>query len=101
MQRRLDDDVPVLALEAIGSLGNRASQLGTALLQWGDHAALLALGDPLAGLRALSMTSSSPLPSEGADRLKWIVRNPEARDLAVFSVSEQYSDARRQLGLAG
>jgi hypothetical protein len=27
------------------------------------------------------------------------VRNPEARDVAVFSVTEQYAEARRRLGL--
>jgi hypothetical protein len=31
--------------------------------------------------------------------MKWITRNPEARDLAVFSVSDAYAEARRQLGL--
>ncbi|HEV8245965.1 MAG TPA: hypothetical protein VGP93_09360, partial [Polyangiaceae bacterium] len=103
LQRRLDDDVPVLALEVIGSLGNRATQLGTALMQWGNRVGLLAMGDVLAALRALGLSSSSGggLPAEGADRLKWIVRNPEARDLAVFAVSEQHAEARARFGLQG
>ncbi len=103
VQRELDNDVPVLALEVIGSLGNRATQLGTALLQWGDRVALLAMGDVLAALRALGLGtgSGSGLPAEGAERLKWIVRNPEARDLTVFAVSEQHAEARARFGLSG
>jgi tetratricopeptide (TPR) repeat protein len=100
--RRLDDDVPVLALEVIGSIGSRASQLGTAVNQWGNRVALLAVGDPAAALMGISLASGHPEgpPADKAERQKWVVRNPEARDLAVFSVSEQYAEARKQLGLA-
>lgn len=103
MVRRMDDDVPVLALEVIGSIGSRASQLGTAVNQWGNRVALLAVGDPSIGLSGVSLASGhvEGPPADRVERLKWIVRNPEARDLAVFSVSEQYSEARKQLGLAG
>ncbi len=52
LPRNLDDDVPVLALEVIGGIGNRASQLATALHEWGNRTALLAIGDPRAALRA-------------------------------------------------
>lgn len=101
--RRLDDDVPVLALEVIGSIGNRASQLGTAINQWGNRTALLVTGDPNVALAAVALASGHDEgpPGDGVERLKWIVRNPEARDLAVFSVSEQYAEARRRLGVAG
>jgi hypothetical protein len=99
--RRLDDDVPVLALEVIGSIGNRASQLGTAVNQWGNRTALLAVGSPGVALRAVALAGGhlEGPPDEQVERMKWIVRNPEARDLAVFSVSEQYSEARKKLGL--
>jgi len=107
VQRKLDDDVPVLALEVIGSLGARATQLGTALQQWGSRTGLLAVGDPFSALRALGLaaggasgaSSSAGIPAEGAERLKWIVRNPEARDLTVYSVSDQYAEARARVGL--
>ncbi|MCE7893893.1 MAG: hypothetical protein DYH12_30045 [Sorangiineae bacterium PRO1] len=101
--RQLDDDVPVLAMEVIGSIGNRASQLGTAVNQWGNRAALLAMGSPSAALRGIAVGSGHPEgpPEDAGERLKWIVRNPEARDIAVFSVSEQYAEARRRLGLGG
>ncbi|MBX3127475.1 MAG: hypothetical protein KF718_12205 [Polyangiaceae bacterium] len=100
--RRLDDDVPVLALEVIGSIGNRASQVGTAIHMWGNRAALLATGDPSTAFSAIALgAGQEPPPADGVERVKWIVRHPEARDLAVFSVSEQYADARRRVGLGG
>jgi hypothetical protein len=101
LPRQLDDDVPVLALEVIGSIGNRASQIGTAINQWGNRAALLAIGSPVAALRGVALASGhlEGPPVERVERLKWIVRSPEARDLAVFSVSEQYAEARRRAGL--
>jgi cellulose synthase operon protein C len=97
---RLDDDVPVLALEVIGSLGNRVSQLGTALHQWGNRTGLLAVGSPNAALRGLALVAGQlGGPPAGAERVKWVIRNPEARDLAVFSVSEAYAEARSRLGV--
>jgi hypothetical protein len=100
MRTRLDDDVPVLALEVIGSLGTRVSQLGTALLQWGDRCGLLAVGSPNAALRGLALAAGQLAgPPAGPERVKWVIRNPEARDLAVFSVSEAYADARSRLGV--
>ncbi|HTA88115.1 MAG TPA: hypothetical protein VK745_01015, partial [Polyangiaceae bacterium] len=101
MQRRLDDDVPVLALEVIGAIGNRASLIGTALHQWGNRTALLSAGSLVASLRGVALAGghTSGPPAEGPERVKWIVRNPEARDLATFSVSEQYNEARSRLGL--
>jgi hypothetical protein len=100
MRGRLDDDVPVLALEVIGSLGNRVSQLGTAIHQWGNRAGLLAVGSPNAALRGLALVAGQLAgPPAGPERVKWVIRNPEARDLAVFSVSEAYAEARARLGI--
>lgn len=94
-----DDDVPALALEVVGSLGGRVSQLGTAIHQWGDRTALLAVGSPTAALRGLALAAGQLAgPPGGPERVKWVVRNPEARDLAVFSVSEAYAEARARLG---
>jgi tetratricopeptide (TPR) repeat protein len=101
MRGRLDDDVPVLALEVIGSLGNRLSQLGTAIHQWGDRTGLLAVGSPNAALRGLALAAGQLAgPPAGPERVRWVIRNPEARDLAVFSVSEAYAEARARLGVA-
>jgi hypothetical protein len=100
-RRRPDDDVPVLALEVISAIGNRASQVATALHQWGNRTGLLALGDPTAALRGLAFVAGQAggPPPEGSERIKWIVRNPEARDLATFSVSDAYAEARKRVGL--
>jgi tetratricopeptide (TPR) repeat protein len=96
-----DDDVPALALEVVGSLGGRVSQLGTAIHQWGDRTGLLAVGSPTAALRGLALAAGQLAgPPSGPERVKWVVRNPEARDLAVFSVSEAYAEARTRLGVA-
>lgn len=100
MRVRLDDDVPVLALEVIGSLGNRVSQLGTTIHQWGNRTGLLAVGSPNAALRGLALAAGQLAgPPAGPERVKWVIRNPEARDLAVFSVSEGYAEARARLGV--
>jgi tetratricopeptide (TPR) repeat protein len=100
-KRRMDDDVPVLALEVVGAIGNRASQVATVLHQWGNRTGLLAVGSPTAALRGLGFAAGQAAgpPAEGADRVKWVVRNPEARDLATFSVSEAYAEARRRVGI--
>lgn len=91
-----------LALEVSQSIGNRASQLATALCQWGNRSALLATGAPTVCLRALAIASGSPqgLPATGPDRVRWIVRSTEARDLMIFSVSDAYLEAREKLGLS-
>jgi hypothetical protein len=103
MPEQLDSDVPILALEVIGSIGNRASQLGVATNQFGNRAGLVAVGNPSAALEgvALAVGQDKGLPSEPSERLKWIVRNSEARDLAVFSVSDQYLQARAALEIQG
>jgi hypothetical protein len=100
MQGGFDDDVPALALEVVGSLGSRVSQLGTALHQWGNRTGLLAVGSPTAARRGLALTAGQLAgPPAGPERVKWVVRNPEARDLAVYSVSEAYAEARARLGV--
>jgi hypothetical protein len=90
----------VLALEVVGSVGNRMSQLGTAILQWGNRCGLLAVGAPSAALRGLALAAGQlGGPPAGPERVKWVIRNPEARDLAVFSVSDAYAEARLRLGV--
>lgn len=101
LPREPDPELSALALEVASSIGSRASQLGTAIHQWGNRVALLALGDLNAAMRAIALTqgNASLPPPAGVERMKWITRNPEARDLAVFSVSEAYAEARQRLGL--
>jgi tetratricopeptide (TPR) repeat protein len=87
------------ALEVTGSIGNHGSQLGTAVNQWGNRVALLSIGDPSVALGAIALNlgTTAGLPASGLDRVKWIARNPETRDLAVFSVSDAYAEARRRV----
>jgi hypothetical protein len=87
------------AQEVAEGIGNRASSLNHVANSWGSRSALLALGDPLVAMRALSWaTGGAALASSAADRLKWIGRQAEARDLIVFSVSEDYIAARAACG---
>jgi tetratricopeptide (TPR) repeat protein len=97
----LPPDVPMLALEVVGALGSRASQLATALNQWANRTALLAVGSPLTALRALALSTGAELPPEGPERLRFIARHADARDLMTFCVSEQYAEARARAGVSG
>jgi len=101
VKQPVPNEVSMLALEVVGSLGSRASQLATALNQWANRVAMLAVGTPLTPLRALALASSAELPAEGPDRLRWIARHAEARDLMTFGVSEQYAEARARAGVVG
>jgi tetratricopeptide (TPR) repeat protein len=96
-------DVPALAIEVIGAIGNRASQMGTLYNQWADRAALLAVGDPSVALRGVALAGGHGAgpPEELGERLRWILRNAEARDLMIYSTSEEYGRARKELGLSG
>jgi hypothetical protein len=77
------------------------SQVGQSSGQWGARTALLAVGSAHVALRgvALSLGQASGPPETAADRVKWVLRHPEARDLTVFSVSDAYVEARRRVGL--
>ncbi len=92
----LSPEASALALEVIGTLGNKASTLQTAANAWGNRAALLATGDLKGALDAIAYAAgqAAGAPAAGPDRLKWIGRNAEARDLVVFSVSSEYAHAR-------
>jgi hypothetical protein len=96
----IDPDVAALALEFGGSLDNRASTLNVAVNGWGDRAALLAQGLLTIALKAIAWSGGHPSgpPASGKDRMTWIGRNAEARDLIVFVASESYGDARKRLG---
>jgi hypothetical protein len=99
--KKVDDDVGMLALEVIGSLGNRASTLHTVVNGWGNRVALLACGDLSLAFTSIARAAghaAGPAPS-GPERATWINRNAEARDLAVFSVSDAYAEVRSKLGI--
>lgn len=91
-----DPDLATLAADVVASIGNRASQLGIAMQQWGTRTALLALGDPAVILRAVALANGQldRVSEDPAERQKWIVRNPEARDITTFSVTDAYVEMR-------
>ena len=97
------EDLATLALEVGGAIGNRASQLGQAVGQWGSRTALLAVGNPSVALRGIAAALGQPEgpPVDLAERSKWIQRNAEARDVLVFSVGEAYAELRKKVGLGG
>jgi cellulose synthase operon protein C len=101
MPARIDPQVGLLAADVIGTIGNRASTLGTAVNGWGNRAGLLASGDPSMALVGIAWSAgqANMPPPTGKDRLTWIGRNAEARELIVFTVSDAYADARARLGL--
>jgi hypothetical protein len=102
MPKDLGPDVQTLAADVIGSIGNRASTLNTVINGLGDRAGLLAVGDlnlAITGIAWAGGHTNAPPPS-GKDRMTWIGRNAEARELVVFSVSDTYADARHKLGLS-
>jgi len=95
-----DDDVPILALEAIGALGEQGASVGEAARTLALRSALLAVGDPGAGLRAMSAGADKPLPPSGPSRFRWLEGHPEAKELLLFAVSDELARARERLGLA-
>jgi tetratricopeptide (TPR) repeat protein len=100
--RGVDPQIGLLAAEVIGTIGNRASTLNTVINGWGNRAGLLGVGDlnvAITGIAWAGGHTNAPPPT-GKDRMTWIGRNAEARELVVFSVSDGYADARSRLGLA-
>jgi hypothetical protein len=103
LPKGLDAQVSLLAAEVIGSIGNRASTLNTVINGWGNRAGLLAVGDlnvAITGIAWAGGHANAP-PAAGKERMTWIGRNAEARELVVFSVGDAYADARTGLDLAG
>jgi len=91
--------VPVLALEVIGSLGNRVSQLGTAFTSGATARACSPSRLAQRALRGLALTRvSSPGPPAGPERVKWVIRNPKPRFSGLQRV-RAYAEARARLGI--
>jgi uncharacterized protein HemY len=99
----LAEELSPLAREIAPLVSTRSSQLGGALLQWASRTALLAVGDLNTVITAAARASGAPSgpPSSGPERLRFIVRNAEARDVSIFSVSEHYAEARKRMDLGG
>src|SRR5690606_34166319 len=96
LPKGLDAETARLAQKVVESLGNRASTLNTVVNAFGNRVALLAIGDPSAALTGIAWAFGNPNgpPPSGRDRITWVGRNAEARDLVVYSVSEAYARLR-------
>ncbi|MFO0589855.1 MAG: hypothetical protein U0441_20105 [Polyangiaceae bacterium] len=96
-----DPQLGALAADVIGTIGNRASTLGTAVNGWGNRTGFLAVGDANAALAGIAWSSgnTNAPPASGKDRLTWIGRNAEARELMVFTVSDAFAAARTRAGV--
>ena len=95
-----DPQLGVLAAEVAGAIGNRASTLNTVINGWANRVGLLAVGDlnvAITGIAWAGGNLNAP-PAVGKDRVTWIGRNAEARELVVFSVSDAYADSRTRFG---
>lgn len=99
LPKHLEGDTAALAREIVDHIGNRSSTLNAVVNGWGNRVALLAIGDPMAALTGIAWAGGNlnGPPSSGRDRITWIGRNAEARDLVTFSVGEAYAEARSRL----
>ena len=102
LPKGLDSSTAVLATEVIGSIGNRAGTLNTVINGWGNRAGLLAVGDLNVAVTGIAWAGGhmNQPPAHGKERVTWINRNAEARELVVFSVADAYADTRNRLGLS-
>jgi len=88
-----------VAREVIDGFGFRIVQAASLVERWVQRTALLATGNVSLALRAVGLPSD-PIPSDLGGRLIWIAKNPLARDLVLFSVTDEYFAARRELEAA-
>lgn len=95
-----DDDVPMLALEAIGALGGQVHGLGDAPRILANRASLVGVGSLAAVFDAMAAGEGKRIAPTGPSRFRWIESHPEARDLVLFMTGPAYTDARALLGLA-
>ncbi|MGD0675377.1 MAG: tetratricopeptide repeat protein [Polyangiaceae bacterium] len=103
LPRVVDADIGTLALEASATMDGRQATLSFSALTWANRVALLALGDPAAALDAIAMASGlhGGAPSDPLERVAWVSRNLEARDLVAFGVTDAFAQARALVGVDG
>lgn len=92
-------DLLPLAHEVAHGFGARLAQVAPLLERWFSRSALLATGSPTLALRAVAATTLAQpdLPEDPSERLRFISSTALARDLTLFSVSDEYFAARREL----
>jgi hypothetical protein len=89
----LEDDVPVLALDALRSLTRAGEHLALAARKWANRTAMLATGNINAALSALTRLTGQTLATEPALRVRQLADNPETRDLVAAALLPAMADA--------
>ncbi|MBM4376685.1 MAG: hypothetical protein FJ095_16505 [Deltaproteobacteria bacterium] len=96
----LDARLAGLARRVFESLGSRHPAVGAGAVAWSWHVATLCIGDLGLVFDAMGYTTSSVgAPSREAERLRWLGKHAEARELLAFLVSGPHLEARARLGL--
>lgn len=102
LPKQLDPDLGAMALEVIGGVGPQIAALGAAVLSFANRAALLAVGDPSAALDALAWASGPKMtgaPTTEQERVTWVGRQADAKDVIAFTLADAYMEARSRLGV--
>jgi tetratricopeptide (TPR) repeat protein len=97
---KVDARLASLARRAFESLGARHPALGASAVAWSWHVATLCVGDLGLVFDAMGYTTSSVgAPAREAERLRWLGKHLEARELLAFLVSVPHLEGRARLGL--
>jgi hypothetical protein len=94
-----DDEVPTLALEAIGALGGVQDGFMDAPRVLASRACLIGVGDLSAVFEAMAAGEGKRLPESGPARFRFIESFKEARELLLFMTTAKFTRARTMLGL--
>lgn len=89
-----------LARKAYAALGSRGLAVGASAVAWSWHVATLCVGDLALVFDAMAFaTSAVGAPVGEAERLRWVGKHLEARELLGFLLGTRYLEARARLGL--
>ena len=91
-------DLPLLAREGRGALGEHVGDFGALVTTWVERSALVASGDLAGALDAMAWGAGlSGAPRAREERMEWLARTPKARELVAFAISDAYFDARKRI----
>jgi hypothetical protein len=108
MRSRLEPFLPteispnlgMMALEAASALPSLRGRVQSLANAWLHRTALLGIGDPANALEAISWGHGLDTLSADADaRGTFVADHDDARDLVIFTVSDNYLEARKKLQL--
>ena len=101
LQKRVNQDVGLMALEVAGSVGTQTATLGASVLAWANRTALLAVGNPNSALDAIAwMHGMAGAPTDPAARAAWLTKTRGGGERRGCSISDGYTEARARVGLS-